>query len=86
MPRYVTSLGIGRKTNEFFQGTSVIRNSKTCEDVSIMVSSMHRTPRRREEHTINATSIQSLSSLMEFLYKEIWKYLSNTTSINVIST
>ena len=60
--------------------------SRTGEDLYTMINSAHRTSSRREIQRIDDTSMQALTSLMEFLGKEIQKYPSSHTRINAVST
>ena len=68
-----------------FQEISIIKNSRTGEELHTMVNFFHRPSRRNERQRIHAPSMQALPSLMEFLENESQKYQSSPTRINAVS-
>ena len=62
----------------------MMNNSRTGEDLYIMVNSVHRPSRRKEIQRRYAPSMQALPSLMAFLDKEIQRYTSSPTWINAV--
>ena len=80
MPILIASLGPKRKMIELFQEISMMKNSRTGEDLYTMVNSIHRTSRRKQRQRRHATSMQDLPSLMAFLQKEIKRYPSYSHS------
>ena len=62
----------------------MMKNSRTGEDLYIMVDYINRPSRRNERQRRNAPSIQDLPSLMAFLEKESQQYPSSPTRINAV--
>ena len=60
----------------------MMNNSRTGEDLYIIVNSVHIPPRIKEIQMIHYPSMQALPSLMEFLEKESQRYPSSPTRIN----
>ena len=71
MPRLIASLGPKRTMIGFFQRINMMKNSKTEEELYIMVNSFHRPSRRKERQRRHDPSMPALPSLMDFLEKEI---------------
>ena len=61
-----------------------MKNSRTIEDLYIMVNYLHRPSRRKEIQRRHDPRMQALPSLMTFLEKESQKYPSSTTRINAV--
>ena len=71
---------------ESSQKISIMKSSRTVEDLYIMVNSAHRPSRRKERQRRYDLSMQALPILMAFLGKEIHQYPSSPTRINYVST
>ena len=86
MPRWIDSLGPKRIIIGFLQGIITMNSSKDDKDLSIMANYVCIPSRRRGRQRIHALSMQDFTSLMAFLWIEIQKYPSSTTSINSMIT
>ena len=63
----------------------MMKNPRTGEDLYIIFHSVHITSSRKEIQRRHAPSMQTLSSLMEFLEKESHRYPSSPTNSNAVS-
>ena len=65
--------GPKRTMIRLFQRINMMKNSRTGEDLYIMVDFVHRPSSRKERQKRHAPIMQALPSLMAFLEKEIQK-------------
>ena len=70
MPIWIASLGPKRTMIGFFQKISIMKSSRTGEDLFTMANYAHRPSRIRERQTRYDLNIQALPSLMAFLGKK----------------